>query len=276
MNMRYLGSIEQYKGMTTEELRSMYLVGGMFRESCIQLEYVDLDRTLIGSAVPTTTSLILEAPSDLACGFFAERREIGVINLGSPGEVTVGGTSFILEKLDLLYIGRGNREITFSSRSTDSPAAFYFLSYPAHKEYPAKLVRQKDCNVVELGSDMEANQRTLYQAICPGIVETCQIVMGFTVVAPGSVWNTMPPHTHNRRSEIYLYFDMPAGQRVFHFMGQPQETRSLVIANREAVVSPNWSIHCGVGTGSYAFVWCMGGENQEFTDMDGVPASGLR
>lgn len=263
--------------MDTEELRASYLVNELFSAGEIQLHYTDVDRAVVGSAVPTKNPLTLgTSKSELAADYFTERREIGVINIGAPGTVKVDGENFEMSNRSSLYIGKGSKEILFFSTDSADPARFYLQSYPAHRSYPTKLITQRSANEVPLGSDTEANKRTIYQSICPGVVESCQIVMGFTELAEGSVWNTMPPHTHLRRSEIYLYFDMTPNDRVFHLMGEPGETRSLVVANGEAVISPSWSIHCGAGTSSYSFIWCMGGENQDFADMDFVEMNKLR
>lgn len=277
MNVRYVSDKNQYRRMTTAELRASYLVTDLFAPGEIQLHYIDVDRAVIGSIVPTDRALRLATSKEqLAADYFAERREIGVINIGALGVVEVDGKSFEIQNRSTLYIGMGSREIRFSSAKSTEPARFYLQSYPAHKSYPTKLITKEKANNVPLGSDAESNKRTIVQSICPGVAESCQIVMGFTELADGSVWNTMPPHTHLRRSEIYLYFDLAKNARMFHLMGEPGETRSLVIADSQAVISPSWSIHCGAGTGNYSFIWCMGGENQEFTDMDFVEMSALK
>jgi len=220
--------------------------------------------------------LKLTADAELRAAFFCERRELGILNLGGAGTVTVDGRNYEVGKLDCLYVGRGSREIVFSSREPASPAAFYLLSYPAHAVFPTTLARQADAAAVELGTAADANRRTIYKYIHPGGIKSCQLVMGFTRLAEGAVWNTMPPHTHTRRSEIYIYFDLGPDRRVMHFMGTPQQTRHLVVADRQAVISPSWSIHCGCGTGAYTFCWGMGGENQAFDDMDAAPLASLR
>lgn len=276
MEIKYVGDKISYKRMTTAELRDSYLLENLFETGEIQLYYVDVDRTIVGSIVPVSEKLSLSGAKELAADYFAERRELGVINIGSSGTIAVDGKQFELGNKDCLYIGRGSKEITFMSSNPNSPAKFYLMSYPAHQVYPAKLITKKEANKVELGSGREANKRIIYQMIRPGVAESCQIVMGFTELAEGSIWNTMPPHTHERRSEVYMYFDLPESARVFHFMGEPLETRSLVLKNGQAVISPSWSIHAGAGTSNYTFIWCMGGENQEFTDMDFVEMSGLR
>lgn len=263
--------------MSTEQLRSEYLVSGLFLAGAVRLQLWEADRSVLGGIVPAGAPLELPVPAEMRSSSFFERREAGIINLGGPGFVAAGGLRYELSNLDGLYLGKGT-EGTVSFGSTDSaqPAAFFFLSYPAHAAYPARVVRHAQLKGDSLGTKATANERTLYKYFHPGAFPTCQLVMGMTRLSPGSVWNTMPPHTHLRRSEIYCYFDVPENHAVFHFMGQPQETRHLVVRNREAVLSPSWSVHCGAGTTSYAFIWAMGGENQEFADMDPAPISTLK
>jgi len=275
MEIKYVSDKNSYKRMTTEELRASYVLDQLFAAGKIQLFYVDVDRTVVGSVVPKGKKLTLASAKELAADYFAERREIGIINIGKKGTITVDNESFELGSKECLYIGRGSKKITFESNKADKPAKFYLMSYPAHKDYPTKLITTEMANKVELGSQVESNTRIIYQMICPGVVESCQIVMGFTELAEGNIWNTMPPHTHERRSEVYMYFDLPKKARVFHFMGEPKETRSLVLKEGDAVISPSWSIHAGAGTGNYSFIWCMGGENQEFTDMDFIEMKNL-
>jgi len=262
--------------MTTSELRESYMVDGMFVPGEVTLCYTDIDRAIVGSAVPLEDSLTLPVHKELASDYFAQRREIGVINIGGAGKITVDGENYDVDNRDSLYIGRGSKAVEFSSDSGDNPAQYYILSYPAHAEYPTKLVKQSEAKRMDLGSLEECNERVIHQSIRPGIVDTSQIVMGFTQLAPGSVWNTMPPHTHRRRTEVYLYFDLDESSNVFHFMGEPDETRSLVVRNGQAVVSPSWSLHCAAGTRNYTFIWGMGGENQEFDDMDHIDMKTLR
>lgn len=276
MNVRFVADQRRYRTMSTDELRESFLVTDLFQKGQIQLHYIDIDRTVIGGAMPAGEKLTLGTFKELASEYFAERREVGVINIGGNGAIGVDGESFEMARLDMLYIGRESRQIEFRSSEASNPARYYFLSYPAHQSHPTKKVTTEQANKVELGTDAEANKRTLYQAICPGVVESCQLVMGFTVVHEGNVWNTMPPHTHHRRSEIYMYFGLDDDARVFHLMGEPSETRCLVMQNQDAVISPSWSIHCGAATSDYTFVWCMGGENQEFTDMDQVAMHELK
>jgi 4-deoxy-L-threo-5-hexosulose-uronate ketol-isomerase len=264
------------KSLNTSELREVFLIEELFQAGKVQLVYSGNDRAVIGSAVPVQEKLSLQASKELAANYFAERREIGVLNIGGAGQITVDKDVFKMANRDMLYIGRGSQEIIFNSEKDAEPAAFFILSFPAHQSYPTKLKRFAEAEAVHLGSPEAANQRTIYKYIHPGGIQSCQLVMGFTQLQSGSIWNTMPPHTHSRRMEVYLYFDVPENARVFHFMGQPEETRHLVIANRQAVISPSWSIHCGAGTGAYAFCWGMGGENQAFEDMDAVRMEQLR
>jgi len=275
MQPRYSPNPNDYKRADTQQLRASFLVESLFVAGKVDLVYSDADRAIIGSAVPAGGPLKLAADAELREAFFCERRELGILNIGGGGAVTVDGKTFDLEKLDVLYVGRGSREISFASRDEKNPAAYYLLSYPAHANYPTALARKADAAAVELGSVADANKRTIYKSIHMGGIKSCQLVMGFTLLQEGAVWNTMPLHTHTRRSEVYMYFDLGA-RRVMHFMGTPQETRHLVVAERQVVISPSWSIHCGCGTGSYAFCWGMGGENQEFTDMDAVTLNAMR
>jgi 4-deoxy-L-threo-5-hexosulose-uronate ketol-isomerase len=262
--------------LSTEDLRRAFLVTGMFRPGETNLRWWATDRTVMGAVVPGTEALSLTNPEGLRSAFFLERREAGLINLGGAGAVTVDGVRYPMETCDALYVGRGSKEVTFSSDTVTNPARFWLMSYPAHVTYPARHVAFKHAAGERLGSHESSNERTLYRLIHPGTVPTCQLVMGFTRLEPGSVWNSMPPHTHLRRSEVYLYFNLPPGQAVFHFMGEPAATRHLLVHDGDAVLSPPWSIHCGAGTTAYSFVWCMGGENQEFSDMDPAPVAELR
>jgi 4-deoxy-L-threo-5-hexosulose-uronate ketol-isomerase len=269
METRYCPSQVGYQDLGTKELRSTFLAESLFTPATLELIYSDADRAIIGSAVPVRSPIKLTADAELRAAYFCERREVGVLNIGGPGSVEVDGKRFDLAKFDCLYVGRGSKAVSFSSQDAASPAAFYLLSYPAHAAHPTTLIPQASAKHIELGSEADANHRTIHQYIHTGGVKSCQLVMGYTQLHEGSVWNTMPPHTHARRSEIYMYFDL-ADARVMHFMGTPEETRHIVMSDRQAVISPSWSIHCACGTGSYAFCWGMGGENQEFTDMDAV------
>jgi len=266
----------RYARMTSAELRETFLLEGMFTTGCIDLAYVDLDRTVIGSAVPTTDALTLETQPELRAEYFLERRELGVLNTGGPGSVKVDGVSYDLGKLDCLYVSRGSKSVTFTSKSATEPAAFYLLSYLAHTEYPTRMVKFAELKGLELGSAETCNKRTIYKAIHLEGIRSCQLVMGFTLLAPGSNWNTMPAHTHMRRSEVYFYFDVEPDQRVMHLMGPPDATSHIMMADKQVVVSPGWSIHAGVGTKSYGFCWGMGGENQNYADMDLVAIKDLK
>ena len=241
----------------------------------IETRQWEADRTVIGGAVPLATPLKLEAPPELRAEHFCERREVGVANLGGPGVLTVDGVALALGKCDFAYVGRGAREVTFASDNAASPAAFYLVSYPAHAAHPSRKVALADTTPKDVGAAETSNQRRIHQMILPVRGPSCQLVMGFTALAPGSIWNTQPPHIHERRSEVYLYFDVPVGQMVVHFLGAPQETRHLIVRDREAAFSPGWSIHMGAGTGTYGYVWAMGGENLDYADMDPAPLSTL-
>jgi 4-deoxy-L-threo-5-hexosulose-uronate ketol-isomerase len=265
----------RYRTMTTEQLRQTFMVTDLFQPGVIALTYIDLDRTVIGSAVPLAQPLALPTDDALKVEYFTERRELGVLNIGGAGSVTVNGTAYALARLDALYVGRGNAAITFSSADPAHPAEFYLLSYPAHAEWPTQFIPSAEQPASTLGSQQTANLRHITRLIHLEGARSCQLVMGFTRLAPGSVWNTMPPHTHMRRSEVYLYFDIEPDQRVVHFMGPPQQTRSLIVANKQIAISPGWSIHAGVGTKNYSFCWGMGGENQVYTDMDPVAVAEL-
>ena len=270
MKTRYLADQIRYQRMNADELRETYLVEDLFHKDEIVLHYSEIDRTIVGSVVPTKKSLILESAKELAVKYFAERREIGIINIGTTGQIDVDNNSYVLESLDGLYIGRGSKRIHFSSKDQKNPAQFYLLSYPAHTNYPTQLIKKSDAESVKLGSDINCNKRVIYKYIHPNGVKSCQLVMGFTELAEGSVWNTMPTHTHERRTEVYFYFNVADDALVFHLMGMPGETKHIIVKNKQTVLSPSWSIHSGVGTKNYSFIWGMGGENQDFDDMDFV------
>jgi len=276
MKLLQMADPVRYARMMTEELRSTFLLDGMFKPGQIELAYVDLDRTVIGGAVPTGGALTLETQPELRAEYFLERREIGVFNVGGAGTVTVDGTAYELDKMDTLYVGRGSKQVTFASKSADKPAAFYLLSYQAHAQFPTKLVKFAEIQPVELGSLETCNKRKIYKAIHLQGARSSQLVMGFTILETGSNWNTMPAHTHMRRSEVYFYFDVEPEQRVIHLMGPPDATSHIVMADKQVVVSPGWSIHAGVGTKAYGFCWGMGGENQDYADMDPVAIKDLR
>jgi 4-deoxy-L-threo-5-hexosulose-uronate ketol-isomerase len=262
--------------LSTEERRSSFLVQGLFQPDAINLRHIDLDRVVLGGAVPSRDSLQLAAPASLASKYFLERRELGVLNIGAGGSVTVDGERFDLDRLDVLYVGRGRRDVRFESASTADAARFYLISYPAHASYPTTLVRGSSVTGSPIGSADRANARRIAKYIHADGAQSAQLVMGVTRLEPGSVWNTMPAHTHFRRTEIYLYFDIPEDGVVVHLMGAPDETRHLVVRNEEVVLSPPWSIHSGCGTSNYTFCWAMGGENKDYTDMQAVDMRELK
>jgi 4-deoxy-L-threo-5-hexosulose-uronate ketol-isomerase len=270
MDVRYPPDPKSFERMNTAEIRQSFLVDDLFLPGELKLVYSHVDRMVIGSAVPTGTLLLLEAGPELAADYFAQRREIGAINVGGQGSIRVDGQDYTMTNRDVLYIGLGSREVEFSSADANNPARFYLVSLPAHTSYPTQLAKQEEAEPVRLGSQAESNQRVIYKCIHPQGIPSCQLVMGFTELAEGSVWNTMAAHTHERRSEVYMYFDLPGDAVVFHLMGQGHETRHVVVRNAQAVISPSWSLHAGAGTRNYTFVWAMGGENQEFSDMDAI------
>lgn len=274
--MQYLPDVSRYQRMTTEELRESFLLPDLFKEGELVLRVTDLDRAIVGGAVPTSDGISLGAPEELASEYFAERREIGILNVGNAGTITVDGTDYNVDKLDVVYVGRGTRDVVLSSNDASSPARYYLISYPAHAEYPTTLIRRDDAEVNELGSDEASNKRILRKYIHPDQVKSSQLVMGVTELQTGSVWNTMPAHTHERRTEVYLYFNLDDDNVVFHLMGTPQEIRTVVLRNEQAVLSPGWSIHSGAGTTNYTFCWAMGGENQDFGDMQWADMKDLR
>ena len=276
MEKRYAPDQVHFEVMNTEELRDSLLIENLFAKGEVVLVYSDVDRAVAGSAVPLGEPLTLEAGKELAASYFAERREIGVINIGGEGSVRVDDKDYGMVRLDALYISRGSKEIVFSSKDKNDPAMFYLVSYPAHAEYPTTHAPISKAEPVNLGSLKESNQRTIYKYIHPAGIRSCQLVMGCTKLAEGSVWNTMAAHTHDRRSEVYMYFDLDDNSVAFHFIGEPQETRHIVVRNGQAVISPSWSIHSGCGTKNYSFVWAMGGENQEFGDQDPVKIGDMK
>lgn len=270
MEIRYSADIVRYKTMTNKELRDTFVVSTLWTLDEVPLVYSDIDRGVIGSAVPVTKTLEIPTHKDLASDYFAQRREVGVINIGGHGAIEVDGKDYDMENLDSLYIGRESKGIKFSSKDGNDPAKFYFVSYPAHLRYETQHIKKSQANQIKMGSQETSNKRIIFQPIHPSIVTTCQIVMGFTILESGNVWNTFPPHTHKRRSEFYMYFDLPEDQRVFHFMGEADNMRPMIMKAGEVALSPIWSMHCGAGTSSYTFIWSMGGENQVFDDMDHI------
>ncbi len=276
METRYPAHPEEFKTYTTERLRKDYLIENLFEPGKLNLVYSHIDRVIAGGACPTASALPLEAGKSIGVDFFLERRELGVINIGAKGTVTIEGQEYTLESRDGLYIGMGAKDVSFASADANSPARFYLVSAPAHAAYPTTKVSLKDARQIHLGSPEESNKRTIYQFIHPEVLKSCQLSMGMTILEPCNVWNTMPCHTHERRMEVYMYFDLPEDAVVFHFVGEPTETRHIIVRNEQAVISPSYSIHSGVGTTNYTFIWGMLGENLTFDDMDHVPMEVLK
>lgn len=276
MYERFASGPREVKSMSTSELRETFLLQDLFVADKASFTYSHYDRMIAGGVMPRSGPVSLQTYEPLKSDFFLQRRELGIINVGGGGTVTADGNVYSLAKLDCLYLGRGTREISFESNDGNQPAKFFLLSAPAHQTYPSLLMKSSEATPVALGSVETANERTIYKYIHEDGIKSCQLVMGLTILTNGSVWNTMPSHTHNRRMEVYLYFDVREEHRVFHLMGQPAETRHLVVANEEAVISPPWSIHSGCGTANYSFIWGMAGENQAFTDMDAVAIKDLQ
>ncbi len=276
ISVRQAVSPAEARHFDTSALREHFLLEDLFAAGGVRMTYSHFDRVVAGGAVPTTEPLLLLPSKPIGADPFLARREIGIVNIGGAGAVTADGVTYDLAARDCLYAGKGTQTLAFASDDAANPARFYFVSYPAHARYDNVKIAEADANRLELGSPSQANVRTLRQYIHPDICRSCQLVMGVTTLTDGSIWNTMPCHTHDRRSEVYLYFDMAPETRAFHFMGEPQETRHLVIANEQAVISPGWSIHCGAATQRYSFIWAMGGDNQDFADMDMVEMEALR
>ncbi|TGU91034.1 5-dehydro-4-deoxy-D-glucuronate isomerase [Mesorhizobium sp. M00.F.Ca.ET.151.01.1.1] len=262
--------------MGTDELRHNFHIDDLFQLGRISLTYTHYDRMIVGGAVPVATALPLEAIKPTGTKGFLDRRELIAVNIGGAGSIEAGGQSFDLRARDMLYLGMGTETVSFTSADKDDPAKFYLLSAPAHQAHPSRLIRLGDAKRLDLGSKEACNERSIFQFIHAGGGKTCQLVVGMTQLAPGSIWNTMPCHVHDRRIEAYLYFDLPEAARVFHFMGEPDETRHIVMRNEEVVLSPGWSIHSGAGTSNYAFIWAMAGDNVDYTDVDAVAMDALR
>lgn len=276
MNYRYANHPDDSKKYTTKDLRKHYLVEEIFVDDKIELTYSHVDRIIFGGIKPVYKELVLEAGKEMGVEYFLERRELGLINIGGPAIVTIDGVEYNLNKRDGLYVGKGNKEVKFKSVNPEDPAKLYVNSVPAHKEYKTVKIEIEKANPVRLGDAKSLNKRTIYQYVHPNVCESCQLLMGMTILEEGSAWNTMPCHTHERRMEVYFYFDMEEDTRVFHFMGEPDETRHLVVKSEQAIISPSWSIHSGVGTSDYTFIWGMCGENQTFDDMDAIRMDKLR
>ena len=276
MNNRYANHPNDSKKYDTNQLREHYMVEEIFSDDKVELTYSHVDRIIFGGIKPVNESLKLEAGKSMGVDYFLERREMGVINVGGEGIVSIDGEEFALNNKDGLYIGKGNKDIIFKSSNPKNPAKFYINSVPAHKEYKTVKIEIEKANPVKMGDNSTLNKRTIYQYVHPNVCESCQLLMGLTILEPGSAWNTMPCHTHDRRMEVYFYFDMEEDTRVIHLMGEPTETRHLIVKNEQAIISPSWSIHSGVGTSNYTFIWGMCGENQTFTDMDHISMDTLR
>ncbi len=280
MDIRYSTGPNDVKRYTTEELRKEFLIENLYVADSVVAVYSHVDRMVTLGCMPVNETVSIDKGIDIWANFgthyFLERREIGIFNIGGAGSITVDGTVYELGYKDCLYITMGAKEVLFKSDDPKCPAKFYMVSAPAHRSYETKLLKIADANKRPVGEMETSNKRTINQFIHPSVLKTCQLSMGMTALEPGSVWNTMPAHTHERRMEIYMYFEVPEHQVVFHMMGQGQETRHIVMQNEQAVISPSWSIHSGAGTSNYTFIWAMGGENQEFDDMDNIPTENLR
>ena len=280
MDIRYSAHPNDVKRYTTEELRREFLIENLYRPDQVVAVYSHVDRMVTLGCMPVKETVSIDKGIDVWANFgtryFLERREVGMFNIGGDGSVTVDGTVYQLGYKDCLYITMGAKEVLFASKDSASPAKFYMVSAPAHCSYETRLLKLADAAKKPLGDAATSNKRVINQFIHPDVLKTCQLSMGMTVLESGSVWNTMPAHTHERRMEVYMYFEVPEDQAVFHMMGQGQETRHIVMQNEQAVISPSWSIHAGAGTGSYTFIWAMGGENQAFDDMDGIATGDLK
>lgn len=276
MEIRFEHSPKETSGMNTEELRAAFLTENLMQDDTVQLLYTHYDRVIVGGVKPVKGKPVLETHPELKADYFLQRREIGIINVGGKGKVHADGKSYDLGKLDCLYLGKGVQKVSFESVDPQDPALFYLLSTPAHAVHPMQFLPKESALPTDMGSSDTSNARTIYKYIHAEGIQSAQLVMGLTILKKGSVWNTMPAHTHTRRMEAYFYFEVPEQQRVFHFMGLPTETRHLLIANHQAVVSPPWSIHSGCGTSNYSFIWGMAGENYTYTDMDIVNIPDLR
>ncbi len=275
MQIRHTVSATETRQFNTQELRENFLVPKLMETDTIRVVYSHYDRVIIGGVRTVQSNVILPTYNALKAGFFLERREIGVINVGGKGVIEAGDSQFELSKLDCLYVGRGTENVSFRSLNSAEPALYFLLSAPAHQTYPTCKMTKEEASPVAMGALETSNERTIYKYIHQNGIQSCQLVMGLTVLKNGSVWNTMPTHVHDRRMEAYFYFDLPEEHRVFHLMGQPHETRHLIVGNQEAIISPPWSVHSGCGTSSYSFIWGMAGENTDFTDMDFAKISEL-
>jgi 4-deoxy-L-threo-5-hexosulose-uronate ketol-isomerase len=276
VEIRYSTHPEHAKTFTTEQIREHYLIEALFEAGEIKLVYSMDDRAIVGGISPLEDVIALKGYDEIKADYFLERREVGIFNVGGSGKIKVDGETYEMKTKDCLYVGMGKKELLFESDSAANPAKFYLFSAPAHKEYPTQQVAFNDIEGDRMGSNVNANDRVIKRMIHEEGIQSCQIAMGMTKLHAGSVWNSMPTHTHNRRMEVYLYFDLDEQDRMFHMMGEPDQTRHIVMKNEEAVISPPWSIHCGVATGSYTFIWAMAGENKTYRDMDAVSMNELR
>jgi 4-deoxy-L-threo-5-hexosulose-uronate ketol-isomerase len=276
IDVRHASHPSAVRGYDTETLRAHFLVETVFQGGEIRLTYSHYDRMVIGGATPLATGLTLVPEKAIGQETFLSERELGALNIGGAGSVVVDGRRYELAKYDCLYIGRGAKEVVFESVAASDPAKFYLVSTPAHQTHPTVLLTRDQARHLTPGEAATANRRSIFQFIHPDVCQSCQLTMGFTMIEPGSVWNTMPSHTHDRRMEAYLYFDLEPEQRIFHFMGEPQQTRHMLVANEQAIISPPWSIHSGAGTKNYSFIWAMAGDNKSFTDMDHIAIADLR
>jgi len=276
MKQVYAVHPNDYTLYSTAQIRENFLLDSLFEKGKVNFVYTHYDRMIVGGAIPVDSEIVLPNFDILRAEFFLERRELGIINVAGDAIITLDGEKFTLSKLDCLYVGKGKKRVSFSSSNASQPAVLYILSAPAHATYPTRLLQKQDSESNSLGSPETSNQRTIYRYIHKNGIQSCQLVMGLTILEKGSVWNTIPPHTHDRRMEAYFYFDVPENQVVFHYMGLPQETRHIIMKNYEAVVSPPWSIHAGGGTSNYGFIWGMAGENLEYSDMDALQLNDLK
>ena len=276
ITVRHASHQDDVRHYDTGKLRDHFLVPSIFEADDIVLTYSHIDRFVVGGAMPVSGPLKLESAKAIGSPNFLDRRELGAVNVGGPGRVTVDGAVFDLDTRDCLYITMGSEDVRFESLDRSNPAKFYLNSAPAHARFETMKISAAQAKQVHLGDPAQSNERTIFQMIHPDVCKTAQLVLGMTMLKPNNMWNSMPCHTHDRRNEVYFYFDLPESARLFHFMGQPQETRHIVVANEQAVISPPWSIHCGVGTHNYTFIWAMGGDNQTFDDMDQVPLADMR
>ena len=276
METRNACSPAEVSRMNTSELRETFLVKNIFQEDSVQLTLTFFDRFIAGGIMPVSKVVELTNPEKLKAGYFLERREMGIINVGGRGKINAGGETFELDFKEALYIGKETTNVSFESLDKSNPAKFYINSAPAHQKFPTVKVTKKEAEIVTLGSLENSNHRTINKLLVASVIQTCQLQMGMTELKTGSVWNTMPAHTHDRRMEVYFYFEVPQGQSVCHFMGQPQESRHVWMQNEEAVISPQWSIHAGAGTSNYTFIWGMAGENLDYGDMDACAINELK